>query len=132
MLLPLLMNSPRMLGQVEQASNWQADYWKRGSKDERDEQTLRERIELGILPADLGEDAADAIRMVSAARTAFDQGRIDAGEQVRIALEAREAYEAVYREAYREAYVAEVVADLWRKNLERITRRRKAAALLLH
>ena len=131
MLLSFLSNLG-MLGQPEQASNWQADYWKRGSKDERDDQTLRERIELGILPAELGEDAADAIRMVSAAKSAFDKGRIDAGEQVRLALEAREAYEQVYKQAYKDAYVAEVVAELWREDMKRITRRRKAAVLLLH
>lgn len=131
MLLSFLSNLG-MLGQAEQASNWQADYWKRGSKDERDKQTLRERIELGILPTQLQADAVDALRTVFAAQTALEQGRIEADEQVRIALEARSAYEQAYREAYREAYIAEAVAELWRQDLKRITRRRKAAALLLH
>lgn len=117
-----------MLGETVSASNWQADYWKRGSKKERDAQTLRERIALGILPP----EAADAVRTVFAAKTAMDRGRIDEVEQVRLSLEAREAFESAFRQAYKDSYISEVVSDLWRREMKRITRRRKAAVLLLH
>lgn len=117
---------------VDQPSNWQADYWKRKSKKEQDEDTLEERIRLGILPPTLREDADEALRTVVAAKDALDRGRIDDSEQLQIAMQARHEYEQAYKAAFEEAYIAEIVAEHWREDMKRMTRRRKAIMLLLH
>lgn len=114
------------------ASNWQADYWKRKSKKERDEDELEERIRLGILPPEARQTAIAAVVEADQAARQMVAGEISAPEALLQAMEAREAYENAYREVYKEAYIAEVVANLWREDMKRITRRRKAIALLLH
>ena len=117
---------------VDQPSNWQADYWKRKSKKERDEDELAERIRLGILPPEQREEAIAAVVEADQASRQLASGEIDAQSALLAGMEAREAYENAYRAVYKEAYIASVVADLWREDMKRITRRRKAIALLLH
>ena len=117
---------------VEQASNWQANYWKRKSKADIENLEMLERIKLGILPADVREETLASVIEADSASRERAAGRIDDGEALLRAMEARAAYENAYRIAYKEAYIAEVVADLWREDMKRITRRRKAIALLLH
>ena len=116
----------------EQASNWQANYWKRKSKADLENLEMLERIKLGILPPEAREETLAAVAQADDASRALAAGRIEPGEALNIAMQMREAYENAYRLAYQEAYIAEVVADLWREDMKRITRRRKAIALLLH
>ena len=116
----------------EQASNWQANYWKRKSKADIENLEMLERIKLGILPPEVREETIAAVVEADSASRERAAGRIDDGEAVLRAMEARAAYENAYKQAYKEAYIAEVVADLWREDMKRITRRRKAIALLLH
>ena len=103
------------------ASNWQN--W-----------TRRRKLEDGELPPIEQAEAQEAVREAQAA--SVEQARATDADERREALlhamEAREAFESVYREAYGEAYVAEIVAELWRKEMRRVARRRKAAILLLH
>ena len=117
---------------VEQASNWQANYWKRKSKADIENLEMLERIRLGILPPEIREETLAAVVEADAASREHAAGRIADAEALLRAMEAREAYENAYKDVYKEAYIAEVVADLWREDMKRITRRRKAIALLLH
>lgn len=116
----------------DQASNWQADYWKRKSKKEQEEDELEERIRLGILPPEAKETALAAVVEADQAARQMAAGELSQSDALLRAMEAREVYENAYREVYKEAYIAEVVANLWREDMKRITRRRKAIALLLH
>jgi len=117
----------------DQPSNWQADYWKHHrSKKDIDEDELRQRIELGILPPAQREDALSAVVEADQAARQLAAGSIDGPSALLAGMEAREAYENAYRAAYKEAYIAEVVAEHWREDMKRIARRRKAIALLLH
>ena len=117
---------------TDQASNWQANYWKRKSKADLENLEMLERIRLGILPPEVREETLSAVIEADSASRERSAGRIDDGEALLRAMQAREAYDAAYRAVYKEAYIAEVVADLWREDMKRITRRRKAIALLLH
>jgi len=117
---------------VEQASNWQANYWKRKSKADRENEEMLERIKLGILPPEVREETLAAVVEADAAARERAAGRIEDGEALLRAMQAREAYENAYREVYKEAYIASVVAELWKEDMKRIARRRKAIALLLH
>lgn len=94
----------------------------------------REELEEGDLPEPLRVEADVAIRQAQQAAVAQAQAKdtTDRREALLKAMEAREAYEKAYREAYRDAYVAEIVAELWRQDMKRAERRRKAALLLLH
>ena len=116
----------------QEASNWQANYWKRKSKADIENLEMLERIRLGILPPEAREETLNAVIEADSAAREHAAGRIEDGEAVLRAMEARAAYENAYKIAYKEAYIAEVVADLWREDMKRITRRRKAIALLLH
>lgn len=117
---------------AEQPSNWQADYWKRKSKKEREEEEREERIRLGILPPEQKAEAIAAVIEADQASRQMTAGEIAPADALLAAMEARAAYENAYRQVYKEAYIAEVVAELWREDMKRITRRRKAIALLLH
>ena len=117
---------------VEQASNWQANYWKRKSKADLENLEMLERIRLGILPPEIREEAIAAVIEADSASREHAAGRIESAEAVLRAMEARQAYENAYKTVYKEAYIAEVVADLWKEDMKRIMRRRKAIALLLH
>ena len=133
MLLPLLMNLGMFEATaVDQPSNWQADYWKRRSKKERDEDELEERIRLGILPPEARAKALEAVVDADQAARQLAAGEIDAPSALLAGLEAREAYESAFRAVYKEAYIAAVVAERWKDDMKRIARRRKAIALLLH
>lgn len=116
----------------DQPSNWQANYWRNKSKADRENEAMLERIRLGILPPLAREEALDAVVAADHASRELAAGRIDAAAGLLAAMEAREAYENVYRAAHKEAYIAEVVAENFRQDMKRITRRRKAIALLLH
>lgn len=116
----------------DQPSNWQANYWKHKSKADRENEEMLDRIRLGILPPEAREEADAAVRQTLQAATLQAAGRIEPAEQLRVAMEAREAYENAYRQAYGEAYIAEVVAEQWREDMKRQARRRKAILLLLH
>ena len=124
--------APVVVVTPDSPSNWQADYWKRKSKKEREEDELEERIKLGILPPEERADALAAVVEADQASRQLAAGELAAPDALLAAMEAREAYENAYRSVYREAYVASVVADLWKEDMKRITRRRKAIALLLH
>lgn len=117
---------------VEQASNWQATYWKNKSKADRENEEMLERIKLGILPPLEREETLAAVIEADSASRDLAAGVTDEQTALLTAMEARETYERIYREAYKEAYIAEVVAELWKEDMKRITRRRKAIALLLH
>ena len=116
----------------EQASNWQANYWKRKSKADLENLEMLERIRLGILPPLVREETLAAVVEADAASREHAAGRIADSEAILRAMEAREAYESAYKTVYKEAYIAEVVAELWKEDMKRIARRRKAIALLLH
>ncbi len=116
----------------DQPSNWQANYWPNKSKADWDNLAMLERIKLGILPPELREEADDALRDAHIAASEVAAGRADQETAIFQQLAARDAYESAYKRAYREAYIAEVVAEHWREDMKRITRRRKAAMLLLH
>ena len=124
--------APVVVVTPDSPSNWQADYWKSRSKKEREEDELEERIRLGILPPQEREEALSAVLEADHASRQLAAGQIAAGEALLAAMEAREAYENAYRAAYQEAYIASVVAEHWKEDMKRITRRRKAIALLLH
>lgn len=119
---------------TDQASNWQADYWKHGSrsKQKRREDDEEERIRLGILPPAEREQADEAVAVVVSANAALQAKRITDSEAVLAKMDAREQYEQAYKAAYQEAYVASVVAEHWKEDLRIATRRRKAVLLLLH
>ena len=117
---------------IEQASNWQATYWKRKSKADIENMEMLERIKLGILPPLERVEADEAVVAAANAANLREAGRIEDSEHLRLALEARTAYENAYRTAYGEAYIAEVVAEQWRGDMKRMTRRKKAALLLLN
>lgn len=117
---------------TDQASNWQANYWKNKSKADRENEAMLERIRLGILPAPQQSAAEEAIREAHAASVEVAAGRAEPEAAIFQQMAAREAYEQAYQQAYREAYIAEAVAERWREDMKRITRRRKAAMLLLH
>ena len=116
----------------DQPSNWQADYWKRKSKKQHEEDELEERIRLGILPPEARKQALEAVVEADQASRQLASGEINAQTAILAGMEAREAYENTYRAVYKEAYIASVVAGLWREDMKRIQRRRKAIALLLH
>lgn len=116
----------------EQASNWQATYWKHKSKADRENEEMLERIKLGILPPLEREETLAAVVQADMASRELAAGVTDEQTALLAAMEARETYERIYREAYKEAYVAQAVADLWKEDMKRIQRRRKALALLLH
>lgn len=118
--------------QEDQASNWQADYWKRRSKKDKKRDDDDERIRLGILPPEERASADEAVAVAINAAGALDAGRVSQGEAMLAKMDAREQYEQAYREAYREAYVQSVVAEHWKEDLRIATRRRKAILLLLH
>jgi len=118
--------------QEEFASNWQATYWKNKSKADRENEEMLERIRLGILPPEVREETLAAVVEADSASRELAAGRIENGEAVLRAMEARKAYEDAYKAVYKEAYIAEVVAELWKEDMKRIMRRRKAIALLLH
>ena len=117
---------------AEQASNWQATYWKRKSKADIENMEMLERIRLGILPPQERVEADEAVTAATNAANLREAHRIDDAEHLRLAMEARAAYENAYRTAYGEAYIAEVVAEQWRGDMKRMTRRKKAALLLLN
>ena len=116
----------------EQASNWQATYWKRKSKADIENAEMLERIKLGILPPLEREESLLAVIEADSVSRELAAGTIESAEAVLRSMEAREAYENAYRIVYKEAYIDEVVAELWKEDMKRITRRRKAIALLLH
>lgn len=116
----------------EQASNWQATYWPNKSKADRENEEMLERIRLGILPPLEREAADEAAQAAQNAANLRAAERIDDAEHLRLAMEARAAYEHAYRTAYGAAYVEEIVAEQWRSDMKRMTRRKKAALLLLH
>ena len=115
---------------VDQASNWQANYWKRKSKKERDRDELLERIRLGILPPELREEADAAVKEAVQASIGYTAGDVDGANALGVAMQARQEYEDAYRQAYKDAYVQSVVDELWAEDL-RIAKRRRAAAILL-
>ena len=127
--------TPPVPAATDQPSNWQADYWKRKSKKERDEDERRQRIELGILPPDLQIDAEAAVIDAATAQANHAAGRIDAPDAIFQQMEARKQYEEAYKQAYKDAYIAEVVAELWKEDMriaKKARRRKLAIALLLH
>lgn len=116
----------------DQASNWQADYWRHRTKAQRKKDDDEERIRLGILPPEERIEADAAIRDVVDASVDLAMGRMDAPEALLVKMEARQRYEDIYRQAYEEAYIADIVSELWMADMKRAMRRRKAVLLLLH
>lgn len=136
MLLTLLQSGgvppvpPAPVVPEEQASNWQANYWvhsKRRTKDDEDE----ERRRLGILPPEQQAQADMAVREVVQASVDVQRGE-STGEALRLAMEARAAFEDAYRKALKDAYTEEFVAAQWELQISRERRRRAAVLLLLH
>lgn len=125
------VDTPAVLTE-EQASNWQATYWKRKSKADRENEEMLERIRLGILPPEVREETLAAVVDADNASRELAAGRLEDGEALLRAMEARSVYENAYKTIYKEAYIAEVVAELWKEDMKRIMRRRKKIALLLH
>lgn len=118
--------------QPEQASNWQANYWHNKSKADRENEAMLERIKLGILPPPLQIEAEAAIKDAHVAAIEVAAGRATPEAAIFQQMAARDAYERAYKQAYQEAYIAEAVAERWREDMKRVTRRRKAAMLLLN
>ncbi len=111
------------------ASNWRN--WKKWGDWRK---TRKRDLDEGELPEPLHEEVREALHL--AQQAAVEQARATEERERRDALlkamEAREAFENAYRQAYGEAYVAEIVSALWRREMRRIDRRRRAAILLLH
>ena len=111
------------------ASNWKT--WKKWGDWRK---SKKRDIEEGDLPEPLQEEVREALHL--AQQAAFEQARATEERERRDALlkamEAREAFENAYRQAYGETYIAEIVSELWRKEMRRIERRKRAAILLLH
>lgn len=108
----------------DQASNWQANYWKHRSKKQRREDENEQRRALGILPQ-LEELAAAAV-------DASIQVQRGDNSALLSAMEAREEAERLLREAMHEEYRAEFLAEVWDNEIKRIRRNRAVALLLLH
>lgn len=92
----------------------------------------RRDLEEGELPAELRDEADQAVREATQASAELSAGNVEAANALAVAMQARESYEEAYRQAYQEAYVAEVVAELWKADMRKLRRRRAAALLLLH
>ena len=123
---------PAPTAPVEQASNWQANYWRHKSKADRENEEMLERIRLGILPAPLQAEALQAVREADEASRALAAKEVTPENAIAVAMQSRAAYDDVYLRAYKDAYIAEAVAERWKEDMKRITRRRKAIALLLN
>ncbi len=117
---------------VEQASNWQANYWHNKSKADWENLAMLERIKLGILPEPLRVEADQAIREADEAQRELAAGNVTPESAIGVAMQSRAAYDDIFKRAYKDAYIAESVAEAWRNDMKQITRRRKAALLLLH
>jgi hypothetical protein len=117
---------------TDQASNWQADYWKHRTKKQRKRDEDEERIRLGILPPELRQEADEAVAEAAAAAAEYAAGHVEAANALAVAMQARQEYEDIYKRAYQDAYIAEVVTELWQEDLRRAKRRRKIMLLLLH
>lgn len=107
-----------------QASNWQANYWKHRSKQQRKEDEDAQRRALGILP-ELEELAAVAVE----ASVQVQKGDHSA---LLAAMEAREEAERLLRETLLDEYRAEFMTQLWDNEIKRIRRNRAISLLLLH
>lgn len=116
----------------EQASNWQATYWKHKTKEDRELEAMLARIRLGILPPLIQAEADAAIEQAQEAAVAASVGAISPERQLYEAMEARRRYEDAYASVYKEAYIAAHVAERWREDMRKRTNRRKALLLLLH
>ena len=116
----------------DQPSNWQANYWHNKSKADWENLAMLERIKLGILPAELRAEADDAIRDADEAQRALAADGVTPESAVGVLMQSRAAYDEAFKTAYKESYIAEAVAEAWKSDMKRITRRRKAAMLLLH
>ena len=109
---------------VTNIRNFSLRNWRKWKRDEED-------IESGSLPEELRAEALDAVaQVVNAAPPSNDGPAIL--EALERAQAARRAFEDAYRKAYVEDFVAETVAELWRAEIRKKMRRRKAALMLLH
>ncbi len=113
-------------------SNWQANYWHNKSKADWENLAMLERIKLGILPEPLRVQADQAIREADEAQRELAAGNVTPESAIGVAMQSRAAYDDIFKRAYKDAYIAESVAEAWRNDMKQITRRRKAALLLLH
>jgi len=100
--------------------------------DEIDAQTNKQRIELGILPADLRARADAAVMEADAAQAALAAGMVTPENAIGVAMQARAEYDEIFLQAYKDAYIAEVVAENWKREMQINTNRRAAVLLLLH
>ncbi len=103
--------------------NWSLRNWRRWKRDD---------LEEGELPPEERAIANEAILEAERAALQRQAGLIEAAEQLRIAMEARERYEQAFMAVYHEEYVAEIVARLWKADMRRLRLRKAAALLLLH
>lgn len=115
----------------EQASNWQANYWKHKTKKQRELEIREERIRLGILPPELARQAKKAIAQALQASVEATAGSPDPGRNVLAAMEAREKYDDAYRKVYKDAYVGQII-EFWKRDIKREQHRRTLVTLLLH
>lgn len=84
---------------------------------------------LGVLPKHL-QDQADALAAEAVHASSVMKNDPKAG--LLLALEARQAYDQIYRQAYKDAYIAEIASERWMQDVQRMKRRKAAAFLLLH
>jgi hypothetical protein len=116
-------------GAAEQpsASNWQGSKFPGSRKLTKDEER-QERIRLGIIPQQEAEQIAAIAVEASINAT---KGK-DVGKATLAAMEALEAFDALYRRELREAYRTEYVRAAWEYETKRIRRNRAVSLLLLH
>lgn len=112
---------------VEQASNWQGSKFPGSRKLTKDEER-QERIRLGIIPQQEAEQIAAIAVDASINAT---KGK-DVGKATLAAMEALEAFDALYRRELKEAYRTEYVQAAWEYETRRIRRNRAVSLLLLH
>ena len=115
---------------VDQASNWQANYWKRRSKKELDEQIRQQRIALGIVEDDVEiakllheQERRTEAEAVQAIQSALDAARL---------AESRAEYaDGLWLMEYHQSMLRALLIEYGYMSLK-LNRRKRAIALLLN